>query len=72
MSDTRWEKRIVPVFVLSKKIMCPNMKLTTLMDVYNVCRAVGSDEAKDYEITMDAELITKARVCIDEMLRLGG
>ena len=59
-------------FVLSKKIMCPNMKLTTLMDVYNVCRAVGSDEAKDYEITMDAELITKARVCIDEMLRLGG
>ncbi len=59
-------------WVLSKKIMCPNMKLTTLMDVYNVCRAIGSDEAKANEIEMDDELIAKARGCIDEMLRLGG
>lgn len=59
-------------YVLSKKIMCPNMKLTTLMDLYNVCRAIGTDEAKLNEIVMDSELIAKARVCIDEMLRLGG
>ncbi len=59
-------------WVLSKKIMCPNMKLTTLMDVYNICRAIGSDEAKANEIEMDDELIAKARGCIDEMLRLGG
>lgn len=58
--------------ILSKKIVCPNMKLTTLMDVYNICRAIGSNDAKENEILMDDELIAKAKVCIDEMLRLGG
>ncbi len=57
--------------ILSKKILCPNMKLTTLPDVYALCQAVGTSEADKNEIVMDDELIRKARVCIDEMLRLG-
>lgn len=56
-------------YILSKKILCPNMKLTTLMDVYNSC--VGIDNGKAFEIEMTDEEITSARVCIDEMLRLG-
>ena len=48
------------------------MKMTTLMDVYNVCKAIGTDAAAENEIIMSDELISKARVCIDEMLRLGG
>ncbi|MBR1724524.1 MAG: quinolinate synthase NadA [Ruminococcus sp.] len=59
-------------WLLSKKILCPNMKLTTLMDVYSICRAIGTEEARANEIIMDSELIAKARGCIDEMLRLGG
>lgn len=56
-------------YVLSKKILCPNMKLTTLMDVYNSC--VGIDNGGAFEIKMTDEEISKSRVCIDEMLRLG-
>lgn len=56
-------------YILSKKILCPNMKLTTLMDVYNSC--VGIDNGEAFEIEMTDEEITSARVCIDEMLRLG-
>ncbi len=56
-------------YILSKKILCPNMKLTTLMDVYNSCRGIDSGDA--FEINMTDEEISKARVCIDEMLRLG-
>ena len=59
-------------YLMSKKILCPNMKMTNLMDVYNVCKAIGTDEAKQNEIVMSDELIAKAKVCIDEMLRLGG
>ena len=59
-------------YIMSKKIVCPNMKMTTLMDVYNVCKAIGTDAAAENEIIMSDELIVKARVCIDEMLRLGG
>lgn len=55
---------------LSKKILCPNMKLTTLMDVYKTL--CNLDNGKAFEIQMDDELIKKARVCIDEMIRLGG
>lgn len=56
-------------YILSKKILCPNMKLTTLMDVYNSC--VGIDNGEAFEIEMTDEEISSARVCIDEMLRLG-
>ena len=53
-------------YILSKKILCPNMKLTTLMDVYKTCEGGG------FEIKMTDEEITSARKCIDEMIRLGG
>ncbi len=56
-------------YILSKKILCPNMKLTTLVDVYNTCAGIDNGEA--FEILMTDEEIAKARVCIDEMLRLG-
>ncbi len=59
-------------YIMSKKILCPNMKMTTLIDVYNICNAIGTDDAAENEIIMSDELIAKARVCIDEMLRLGG
>ncbi|MBQ1432372.1 MAG: quinolinate synthase NadA [Ruminococcus sp.] len=64
------EKKFYP---MSKKIVCQNMKLTTIMDVLNSCKAIGGDADCDkHEIIMDAELIAKAKVCIDEMIRLGG
>lgn len=56
-------------YILSKKILCPNMKLTTLMDVYNSC--VGIDSGDAFEIQMTDKEIAEARGCIDEMLRLG-
>ena len=56
-------------YILSKKILCPNMKLTTLMDVLNSCE--GIDNGGAFEIIMSDEEIALARVCIDEMLRLG-
>lgn len=56
-------------FPLSKKILCPNMKLTTLPDVYR--SLIGISSRKAVEIVMDDELIFKARRCIDEMIRLG-
>lgn len=64
------EKRF---YNLSKGLICPNMKLTTLMDVYSGCKAIGGDEDHEVsEIIMSDELIAKAKVCIDEMIRLGG
>lgn len=56
-------------YYLSKKILCPNMKMTTLMDVYKTLQNL--DNGKAFEIIMDDEEIRKARVCIDEMIRLG-
>ena len=53
-------------YTLTKKMLCPNMKLTTLMDVYNVLKGIGG-----LEIEMDAETMKKAKKCIDEMIRLG-
>jgi len=52
-------------YALSKSLICPNMKATTLPDVYRILR----DGAEPIE--MNAELIKKARVCIDRMLELG-
>lgn len=53
-------------YPLSKNIICPNMKLTTITDVLHCLTGADGEE-----ITMDADTIAKARVCIDEMLRLG-
>ncbi len=59
-------------YVLSKDLICPNMKITTLMDVYKTCEGIGEDSGKAFEIEMTHEQIAKAKVCIDEMIRLGG
>ena len=59
-------------YVLSKDLICPNMKITTLMDVYKTCEGIGEDSGKAFEIEMTDEQIAKAKVCIDEMIRLGG
>lgn len=59
-------------FLLSKNIICPNMRMTTLMDVYSICKDIDTPAASDREIIMSDELIRKARVCIDKMIELGG
>ncbi len=61
------DKKFWPV---TKNIVCRNMKLTTLPDVYNTL--AGMDNGDAFEILMDDELIASARRCIDEMIRLGG
>ena len=53
-------------YILSKKLLCPNMKITSLMDVYKSLRGDGG-----LVIDLDDETIKKARFCIDEMIRLG-
>ena len=53
-------------YYLTQKLICPNMKSTTLIDVYNCAAGLGGEE-----IQIDDETITKARKCIDEMIRLG-
>ena len=51
-------------YALSKNLICPNMKLTTLGDVYHCVRGDGGEE-----ITLDTETMRLARRCIDNMLR---
>ncbi len=52
-------------YVLSKNLICPDMKLTTLSGVLSALCDSGE------EIVLDSEIISKAKKCIDEMLRLG-
>ncbi|MCM1298055.1 MAG: quinolinate synthase NadA [Firmicutes bacterium] len=54
-------------FPLSKKLICPNMKITTLVDVLNTLEA----PEKGFEIKMTQAEAEQAKKCIDEMLRLG-
>ncbi|OPZ21665.1 MAG: Quinolinate synthase A [Firmicutes bacterium ADurb.BinA205] len=61
------DKKFWPV---TKDIVCRNMKLTTLPDVYN--SLLGMDNGEAFEILMEDQLIADARKCIDEMIRLGG
>ncbi len=51
---------------LSQKLICPNMKSTTLMDVYRCLCGEGGEE-----ILLDADTVSQARRCIDEMIALG-
>lgn len=51
---------------LSLKLICSNMKSTTLVDVYNCLAHDGGEE-----IILDDNTIRDARKCIDEMIRLG-
>ena len=53
-------------YFLSKNLICPNMKSTTLMDVYHCLQGDAG-----VEITLDDETIVKARECIDKMIELG-
>jgi quinolinate synthase len=53
-------------YYLSKNLLCPNMKATTLMDLYNCVNGSGGEE-----ILLDAKTITEARKCIDKMIELG-
>ena len=53
-------------YALSKKLLCMNMRITTLVDVYKALTGEGGEE-----IIMSDDLIRRARVCIDEMIRLG-
>lgn len=52
--------------ILSLKLICPNMKATTLVDVYNCLSGNGGEE-----IILDGQTIADAKRCIDEMIRLG-
>lgn len=54
-------------YLLSQKLICPNMRITSLMDVYKAMTGEGG-----LVIEMDEDTIKKARKCIDEMIRLGG
>lgn len=56
------DKRFYP---LSKDCVCHNMRVTTLPDVLNCLNGEGE------EITLSPEVMEKAKLCIDEMLRLG-
>ncbi len=62
-------KKFYPV---SRDLVCHNMKLTTLPDIYNTLVSIGGGDGDAFEILMDDELIAQARKCIDEMIRLGG
>ncbi|MCL2077577.1 MAG: quinolinate synthase NadA [Oscillospiraceae bacterium] len=53
-------------YVLSQKLLCPNMKITTLVDLYHSLSGKGGEE-----IVLPQDLIRDARKCIDEMIRLG-
>ena len=53
-------------YPMSKGLICPDMKLTTLPDVYrSIMGTVGK------EILLDNDTISKARKCIDKMIELG-
>lgn len=53
-------------YSLSKKILCPNMRMTNIMDVY---KAVAGTAGKVIEV--DEELRLVAKKCIDKMIELG-
>lgn len=57
------DKRFYP---LSKDCVCHNMKLTTLIDVYNCVSGCGGEV-----IELDEDVRLKAKKCIDTMLTLG-
>ena len=52
--------------MLFRSLLCPDMKITTLTDVYNCLQGKGGEE-----IILDDTVITDAKKCIDEMIALG-
>lgn len=53
-------------YPISKKLICPDMKLTTLPDVYRCLTSAAGEE-----IILDDDTLVKARKCIDKMIELG-
>ena len=53
------------LYQLSEKLACRNMRLTTLVDVYNILRT-GKGEI----IELDPELSEKAKKPIEKMIEL--
>ena len=54
-------------YPLSKDLVCHNMKLTTLPDVYSCLTGTGGEE-----IILDEETRLKAVKCIEKMIEYGG
>ena len=52
-------------YPLSDKLMCKNMRLTTLVDVLRAVNGTGGEE-----IVLSDETITAAKRCIDTMMEL--
>ena len=50
-------------YPLSKRCICSDMRLTTLVDVYNCVKGVGGEE-----IVLDPDVYAKAKRCIDTMM----
>lgn len=57
------DKKFYP---LSKDLVCHNMKITTLADLFNCCKNGGE------EIVMDEQTRLAAKKCIDKMIEYGG
>ena len=53
-------------YAMSKNLVCNDMKLTTIMDVYNTVKGIGGEE-----IVMSEDSKTKAVACINKMIELG-
>jgi len=53
-------------YPLSKNLICPDMKLTTLTDVYNALKGVAGEE-----VVLSEELRLAAKKPIDAMIKLG-
>lgn len=53
-------------YAMSKALICNDMKLTTIMDVYNTVKGDGGEE-----IILSDETIEKAVKCINKMIELG-
>ncbi len=67
ISDTlslKYPTRRFPL--LSKKLMCPDMRITTLLDVFKAVVGTGGEN-----IELDEELRLKAKIPIDAMIELG-
>jgi quinolinate synthase len=58
------DKKFYP---LSKDLVCHNMKVTTLADVYNCLKSEGGEE-----IVLDEQLRKDAVKCIEKMISYGG
>ena len=58
------EKSFYP---LTPSLSCPDMRVTTLMDLYHCMQGTGGEE-----ITLSPDVLQKAGACIHKMMELGG